>query len=130
MLHKSITQRTSAKFAGTGKGVRIAIVDDGICVRHPAIKNLNGGAQFLIAHDGTIKVDVHSWASQFADSHGSLCAAVISRRVPDSTIYSLRVLDDQSRGHPLALIAALEWAIENKIHIVNLSLGTTDQNYC
>jgi len=42
---------------------------------------------------------------------------------PACDLYALRVLDDNGYGYASWLIAAMEWAIVNKVEVANLSLG-------
>ena len=60
-------------------------------------------------------------------SHGTTCAAIIKKYAPDAVLSSVKILNDESRkGMKTQLIKALEWCVENKMCLVNLSLGTID----
>jgi hypothetical protein len=62
-------------------------------------------------------------------SHGSYCAAIIKKFEPNASIASIKIIDDKTgKSNKLQLIRALEWCIENKIKIINLSLGTANYN--
>ena len=43
--------------------------------------------------------------------------------VPDAELYAVKVLDQNGRGKYSDIIAALEWAIDNNMDIINMSLG-------
>lgn len=115
-----------AFLSATGKAIKIALVDDGINPGQAQIKNLAGGVRLRALGD-KIEID-DCWASDCSNSHGTLCARLISHRVPDAALYSVRVLDVRGHGHPLALIAAIKWCVEHQMNLVNLSLGTTGVN--
>src|ERR1039458_937375 len=112
--------------SATGRGVKIAIIDDGICSNPSAVYRLAGGARIVNDADNGLIVDDNYVAEGFW-SHGTMCATVISHRVPEVEIYSLKVLDGQGKGHPLTLGGALSWAIDHQIDIANISLGMTGE---
>jgi subtilisin family serine protease len=57
--------------------------------------------------------------------HGTACADLILRLAPAAAIVPIRVFGSQLETSPAALRAAIDWATEQSIPLVNLSLGTT-----
>ena len=57
--------------------------------------------------------------------HGTACADLILRLAPAATIVPIRVFGSQLETSPAALRAGIDWAAEQSIPLVNLSLGTT-----
>jgi subtilisin family serine protease len=57
--------------------------------------------------------------------HGTACADLILRRAPAASIVPIRVFGSQLETSPAALRAGIDWAAEQSIPLVNLSLGTT-----
>ncbi len=55
--------------------------------------------------------------------HGSICAAIIKRYLPNAEFGSIKVLND-SKGTKYQLVKAIKWCVENNIKLINLSLGT------
>jgi len=111
---------SSDLFSYTGKGVKVAIVDDGIC---PQLVNIAGGAQIKLGYDGQIIYEAN-YLSDDPTSHGTICAVIIKRKAPDAQIYSVKVFGSEMRCDVRALTAAIHWAIKNEMNVVNLSLGT------
>jgi len=106
-----------------GRGVTIAIIDSGVEADHPAIggrvvRNLRVETR----PDGPVVVD----DSQPADlvGHGTACAGIIHAIAPAADLVSIRVLGADNRGGGPAFAAALEWAIDHGIGVVNLSLSS------
>lgn len=104
-----------------GNGIKIAIFDTGINSPNGEI-NLSGGISFV---DGV---------TSFADDngHGTAIAGIIAAQfndyglagvAPQSEIYSVKVLDSEGNGRYSNLIRGINWAIENDIDIICLSLG-------
>lgn len=60
-------------------------------------------------------------------SHGSTCAAIIRKYAPEAVFASIKVLNDESRrGLQAQLLKALEWCMEHRLRLLNLSLGSID----
>ncbi|MGO8930643.1 MAG: S8 family serine peptidase [Limisphaerales bacterium] len=114
--------------SASGKNVKIAIIDDGIWPGLFSDSNLIGGARIQFDENEGLLID-DNWASTYECSHGTSCAAVISHRVPNAKLYSLKILSSRDGGHPLALAEALKWAGNHEINILNISLGMTGQRH-
>jgi len=115
----------------TGKGVRVAVVDSGIEYDHPVLENsVRGGViveydaksenQYRIKSEST-PVDV--------SGHGTACAGIIHSIAPEAELYSVRVLGRNMGGRAIQFAAGLDWAIENDMQVVNLSLSTSLEEF-
>src|SRR5262245_50576438 len=106
----------------TGRGIRIAVIDSGVHASHPHVNGVSGGAGFDL--DGRRGDD-------FADrlGHGTAVAAAIRDQAADAALYALRVFDRSLSTSIAALVAAIDWAIAERIHVVNLSLGTPKREH-
>jgi subtilisin family serine protease len=109
---------------GTGKGVRVAVLDTGVEEDHPdltgkVVKHYEvvraGRSYECVEMKGTDKV-----------GHGTACAAIIKDIANDAEIYSIKVIGANSRGSCAELTEGLRWCVDNDMHIVNASLGTID----
>ena len=102
-----------------GRGVRVAIIDSGVHASHPHVGGVAGGIAFDAegrAHD------------DFVDrlGHGTAVAAVIREKAPRAQLYAVKVFDRALQAEIAALRAALDWAVERQVQLVNLSLGTAE----
>jgi hypothetical protein len=72
--------------------------------------------------DGRIERD-----DDFLDliGHGTAVAATIREKAPEVELHSIRIFRRQLATHAESLLAAVEWAVNNSLHLVNLSLGCT-----
>ncbi len=112
----------------TGRGVRVGVIDSGIDNDHPAIAgHVRGYVQFSEDADGGMQAVEEPHGDAFG--HGTACADIIRRYAPDCELYSIKVLGSALSGKANAFIAGLRWAIEQRLDVVNLSLGTTKQDY-
>ena len=100
------------------EAVSVAVIDSGVNPDHPHIASVAGGAR--IGLDGSAGDD---WVDRLG--HGTAVFAAIQEKAPAARIYALRVFDGRLSTSVRALVAAIEWAAEQRIHLVNLSLGTS-----
>lgn len=113
----------------TGKGVRVAIIDSGVDAGHPALGDcVDAGAGVVVQMQSETAVVV---PGEHGDSfgHGTACAGIIHAVAPEASIVSVKVLDEGLRGRAPAFLRALAWCVEQKIEVVNLSLGTTRRDW-
>jgi subtilisin len=110
-----------------GTGVKVAILDTGIDYNHDELKNRFEdvkGYDFVEA-DGDPMDD---------NGHGTLCAGIVAAEnnglgvAPETTLYSVKVLDDIGNGDISNVIAGIEWSIENGMNIISMSLRSTKDN--
>ncbi|UFU01213.1 S8 family serine peptidase [Radiobacillus kanasensis] len=104
-----------------GKGVKVAVLDTGIAAHQDLL--ITSGKSFT------------SYTESFYDDngHGTHVAGIISALnndigvagvAPSVNLYSVKVLDKYGSGYLSDIIAGINWSIENKMDIINLSLGT------
>lgn len=104
-----------------GKSVNIGIIDTGID-QHIDL-DIAGGSSF-----------VHYTESWLDDNgHGTNIAGIVGATengqgiigvAPQSNIYSLKALNSKGEGTLTEILNAIEWSIENKMDIINLSFGS------
>jgi subtilisin len=105
-----------------GKGVKVAVLDTGIDNTHPDLAaNYKGGVSFV---PGETPMD--------GNSHGTHCAGTIAAAInevgvvgvaPAASLYAVKVLANNGSGQWSWLIAGIDWCINNKMHILSMSLG-------
>ncbi|HLY82132.1 MAG TPA: S8 family serine peptidase [Acidimicrobiales bacterium] len=114
----------------TGRGVRVAIVDSGVEADHPALEGCvdrDGGIALHVAADGSVVREPGPHDDVFG--HGTACAGVIHSLAPEAHITSVRVLGPNLTGKAAAFLAGLEWAVEQRFDVINLSLGTSKRDW-
>jgi subtilisin family serine protease len=109
-------------FAGlTGRDVRVAIIDSGVNPAHPHVAGVVGGVCINADGEGLNYLDYIG--------HGTAVAGAIREKAPEASLYAIKVFDQQLRTNAETIIRAIEWAIENEMNVVNLSLGTVNQSH-
>lgn len=116
---------------GAGRGVRVAVIDSGVEATHPRLGDaVKGGV--IVEYDGRRKDGVHiidEPEPRDLVGHGTACAGIIHSLAPSAEIYSVRVLGKDLSGRALQFAGGLRWAIEHDMHVLNLSLSTSRQEY-
>ena len=123
----SLIQPATVWQGRTGKGVRVAVVDSGIDGDHPDLKGKVKESVEVVAEDG--KLEFRPSTSGDQAGHGTACAGIIASIAPDVELYSVKVLGPKGSGSGEMFLVGLDYAIKQKFHIINLSLGTTKREY-
>lgn len=102
--------------------VRIAIIDSGVHAAHPHVGSVAGGV--CISSDGSEQPD-------YVDrlGHGTAVTAAIKEKAPDAELFAVKVFDRSLSTNVSTLVHAIDWATRSRMHLVNLSLGTTNPEH-
>lgn len=107
-----------------GTGIKVCIIDTGIDYDHEDLYlNYKGGYNFL--NNTTNPMDDNGHGTHVAGT----IAAIGNNNIgvigvaPEAHIYSLKVLNDKGSGFYTNIIAAIQWAIDNNMQIISMSLG-------
>jgi subtilisin family serine protease len=117
----------------TGAGVRVAVLDTGADLAHPALAGrLLPGRDFV---DGDTDPSEDGTRDNAGYGHGTHVAGLVALAAPGAQIMPIRVLDEDGRGDVWRLADALAWALDpdgqpatdDGAHVINMSLGTLDR---
>lgn len=113
--------------ATAGAGLKVCVVDSGVEGDHPALGGmLRGSVAVERGADGPV---VRETAPSDVFGHGTACAGIIHALAPAAALYSVRVLGPANKGGGSAFLAGLEWAVDNGMDVINLSLSTRKQEF-
>ncbi|MBN6192885.1 S8 family peptidase [Aneurinibacillus sp. BA2021] len=111
-----------------GRGVRVGVLDTGIDYTHPALRGRVAGGYNAIAGNRHFMDD---------NGHGTHIAGIIasSSRLaevygvsPRSSLYAIKVMNKDGSGRVSDTVRGIEWAIENNIQVLNMSLGSSQHS--
>ncbi|MDW0108686.1 S8 family peptidase [Sporosarcina aquimarina] len=115
----------------TGKGVRVAVLDSGIDVTHSKL-NVKGG--FCALPKDTCAPGQFPYNDDLG--HGTHVAGILSAAkasngtmgiAPGIDLYAIKSINSRDSGTTVDIVSGIEWAINNKIDILNMSI-TTNQD--
>jgi hypothetical protein len=98
-----------------GQGLKIAVIDSGVNIHHPHICARTHGVVIDPEDDGSAEDTV---------GHGTAVTAAIQEKAPGAEYFAVKLFGASLRSSTARLIRAIEWAIEQRMDLVNLSLGT------
>ncbi len=108
----------------TGRGVRVAVVDTGIDPQHPDLKDrIRATADFSGKGQATDGNGHGTHVASIIAGSGAASRGRYRGVAPGVDLYIAKVLDDRGRGMMSQVIAGLDWAADQNVHVVNLSLG-------
>jgi subtilisin family serine protease len=113
----------------SGAGVRVAVLDSGIDPAFPALTE-NRGQSFILEDigQGLVVREVPVSVRTDASGHGSCVQSCLLAAAPDAIVDHYRILDEFNNCPSRLLCLALDHVIEKRYNIVNLSLGTRNEN--
>lgn len=115
----SLLETAIEPFAGcTGKGVRVAVIDSGVNADHPHIIRVAGGVS-VGTHD---QFDGENYTDHLG--HGTAVMAAIQEKAPDADYIAVKLFDASLRTRTEYLLTAIDWALDQGVQVINLSLGT------
>ena len=112
-------------FVDSSKAIKVAVIDSGIDKTHPDLVGVyKGGKDFFANDDDPNDENGHGThvAGTIAAADNEFGVVGMASKIE---LYALRALGGQPRpsGAVSGIIKAIEWAVENKINVINLSLG-------
>jgi hypothetical protein len=100
----------------SGRGVKVAVIDSGVNAAHPHILGPVKTIMLGVAHSGESEED--------RLGHGTAVTAAIQEKAPDAEYFAVKLFGSSLRATTSLLIEAIEWAVANRMDVINLSLGT------
>ncbi|MEW5951138.1 MAG: S8 family peptidase [Elusimicrobia bacterium] len=106
-----------------GEGVKVAVIDTGIDYNHPDLKpNYKGGYNAVKQNNDPLDDQGHGThvagtIAAVRDLNGVVGVA------PKAQLYSAKVLDSNGSGQYSWIIDGIQWAVNNKMQVINMSLG-------
>lgn len=119
-------QQAHALAPNLGRGVKVAVIDTGIDINHPAfVGRLAPSSDWRDFVDGDAYPMEVGQIGDRGYGHGTNVAGIVAQVAPNATILPIRVLNQHGQGNLANVVAAVDWAIQRGAHVINLSLGTS-----
>lgn len=137
----------------TGKGIKVGVVDTGIDYTHPDLKDVYKGGYDLVNNDSDpMESSYEDWKKSgqselnptsgepWYTAHGTHVSGIIAGTgnnesdfaitgvAPEVELYGYKVLGPYGTGSTKTILAGIEKAVEDKMDVINLSLGAPIAN--
>ncbi len=112
-----------------GVGVKVAIIDTGMDMWHPAFTGM-----LAPANEWKDYVDNDSLPQEVGTlgvggfGHGTAVASLVAQVAPHIILLPIRVLGPDGSGDTVNVAAALDYAVSKGAKVINLSLGSTERS--
>lgn len=120
----SLEEAKQALASGTGRGIRVAVIDSGIELDHPALNHLRLGDDLAFGLNSQNVVQRAPGWGRDLYGHGTAVACTILRAAPEAQLGSFRVLDSKLSSKFAIIEEAVMTAIDRGYSIVNCSFGS------
>jgi subtilisin family serine protease len=118
----TVEQAREALTTGTGKNIKIAVLDSGIEVTHPDLHGLQLTDDIhVIGTDLQLVVRPGDGTDLFG--HGTAVAAIIRSLAPEAEIGSFRVLNENNASRTDVICEGVNLALDHGYKILNCSFG-------
>lgn len=124
----TIDQARETLRIGTGKGVKIAVIDSGIDTSHPALQGLKLADDIAVVDKGHY-LDVIPGDGIDLYGHGTAIAHIIRTIAPEAEIGSIRVLGERLNSRTATIQEGARQALDRGYHILNCSFGCGIQEH-
>ncbi len=113
----------AAMASGRGKGIRVAVIDSGVDIDHPLLKDAVFSDSIEFSEDERTGAIVARDSVDDAYGHGTGVAGLIHKLAPEAEIGSFKVLDARLLSRTKLICAGVYEAINRGYHILNCSFG-------
>lgn len=108
-----------------GEGVKVAVIDTGVDLNHPALKEaLAPASDWWDFYAGDAVPQEEGVLGEGGYGHGTNVAGIVRQIAPRAVILPIRVLGADGGGSVSDLAAAIGWAVSKGAQVINLSLGS------
>ncbi len=123
-------QAAQTKAPKLGQGVKVAVIDTGIDLSHPAFEgSLAPQSEWydFVDNDQDPSEPLRA-LGEGSYGHGTAVAGIVLEVAPGATILPLRVLDSDGSGDVAGVAMAIHHAVSKGAKIINLSLGSAERS--
>lgn len=106
---------------GTGRGIKVAVIDSGVEPSHPMLQGLKIIEDIAIADDGVSLHVTESDGDVFG--HGTAVSGIIKALAPEAEVGSIRVLGRNNASRTAIIQLGAQEALSRGYNILNCSFG-------
>jgi serine protease AprX len=107
-----------------GQGMKIGVVDTGIDASHADFEGRVVAMKSFVGGDGTDDNGHGTHVASISAGTGVASSGKFQGVAPAASLYVAKVLDANGGGTMSGVMAGIEWAVDQGVHVINLSLGS------
>jgi subtilisin family serine protease len=107
-----------------GEGMKIGVVDTGVDPTHPDFAGRIAAKTSFVGGDGTDDNGHGTHVCSIAAGSGAASEGKYRGVAPAASLYVAKVLDANGSGSTSGVMAGVEWAVDQGVNVINLSLGS------
>ena len=107
---------------GSGRGIRVAVLDSGIETSHQEFRQVHWADDFAVVESG-FQLAIVPGGGEDLFGHGTAVAGIIHRIAPEAEIASIRVLGSSLEARTAVVQEGALLAIQRDYHVLNCSFG-------
>jgi len=106
-----------------GEGIKVAVIDTGMDYTHPDLAaNYAGGYNAITP--GAEPLDDQGHGTHVAGTIGAVRNAKgVAGVAPEVSLYAVKVLNSGGTGAYSDIVDGIQWAVDNKMQVINMSIG-------
>lgn len=118
----TLEEARAALETGDGSGIKVAIIDSGIEVEHPALQGVSLADDVAVSCDGvSLKIEEGDGSDVYG--HGTAVASLVLKEAPGVTLGSFRALDSSNHARSFVIAECVNQAMARGYQIINCSFG-------
>jgi serine protease AprX len=114
--------------SGQGTGIRVAVVDTGIDPEHPDFSGRIAAATSFVGSSADDGNGHGTHVASIIAGDGAASEGLYVGMAPEAHIYAAKVLTDSGAGLMSDVMAGVEWAVDQNVQVINLSLGSDEKS--
>ncbi|SCO46646.1 uncharacterized protein FFMR_08654 [Fusarium fujikuroi] len=128
LYDEKIRPLTENKRLKDEKAIRVAVLDTGVDKREAIFRAVRGNYGTCLKDTASFILDRDPHDTHDTHGHGTRVAALIVQIAPHVNLFIAKVCNDKTIHGVNQYVEAIKWAMDQKVHIINISASMNDDD--